>query len=251
MKKLFLTDLDNTLIYSYKHKTDSDICVEMSHNREQGFMSKAVFDALPFLSEYFDIVPVTTRSIEQFERISLPTDVIKKAIVANGAIKYDTTTKSTIRTIKQDDHYVEELKSIHKLLQNDDRVRITRFVDDSYVYASFDSDEIAQEVASSIITSIPTVVSYRKLYYIPPYYTKQMAIKMLRDKYDYIVCAGDSELDVGMLNEADLAIVPAELAPYITTNILICPKHMRLSDYATICLLNMTNAIVGDKNGQN
>lgn len=251
MRKVFATDLDNTLIYSYKHRLKSDVCVETRLGKEQGFMSKSVYDTLPYLSKYFDIIPITTRSIEQFERITLPESVVKRAMVANGAVEYDMTTKSTKKTRDQTEQYETELNRVYQILLEDSDVRITRYVDGAYVYASFESDQIARDVADHIASVIPAIVSHRKLYYIPPYYSKQSAIKSLRDNYDYIICAGDSELDICMLNEADLAIVPRSLASQIKTSVLICPDHMRLSDYVAICLLNMAEVSVGDNYEQN
>ena len=37
---LFASDLDNTLLYSYKYKKKGDICVEFNKGKEQGFMTQ-------------------------------------------------------------------------------------------------------------------------------------------------------------------------------------------------------------------
>ena len=73
MRKILLaSDLDNTLIHSYKHRRDNDICIELLKGEEQGFMSRRVYDCLSALPDNIELVPLTTRSVEQFERIKLP-----------------------------------------------------------------------------------------------------------------------------------------------------------------------------------
>ena len=36
-KILFTCDLDNTLLHSYKHRQDGDVCIEILKEKEQGF----------------------------------------------------------------------------------------------------------------------------------------------------------------------------------------------------------------------
>ena len=238
MNILFATDLDNTLMYSHVHRKPDDVCVEHLNGKEQGFMSKSVYEALPYISKHIDIIPITTRSMEQFDRIKFPDNIITRAFIANGAFDYNTRTGDMTKTFIHLPDYIDELDRIYNILKNDPRTRITNHVDDSYVYASFNSNEIANEVSASISSFIAPVVSNRKLYYIPAYYTKKAAIRKIKHDYDLVISAGDSELDIDMLNEADIAIIPKELNSYIKTNTLVCPDNMRLSDYVILCLLN-------------
>ena len=52
--KLFLSDLDNTLLYSYKHRATDDVCIEYNKGKEQGFMTSYSFDLFnrPFPIDY-------------------------------------------------------------------------------------------------------------------------------------------------------------------------------------------------------
>ncbi len=62
---VFHSDLDNTLIYSYKHDIGSDKkCVEVYQNREVSFMTKKSFDLLKAVKEKVVFVPTTTRTQE-------------------------------------------------------------------------------------------------------------------------------------------------------------------------------------------
>ena len=90
MKKiLFASDLDNTLIHSYKQKSDSDICVELYQEREQSFMSQNAVSLFRQMIQQKNIcfLPVTTRTTAQYQRIFFPDGYRPKfAFTANGHI---------------------------------------------------------------------------------------------------------------------------------------------------------------------
>ena len=70
MKEILLAcDLDNTLIYSYKHRVPGDSCVEWLDGQEQSFMTERTQALLRQLPANVRLVPVTTRSKEQYQRI--------------------------------------------------------------------------------------------------------------------------------------------------------------------------------------
>ena len=65
MKEILLAcDLDNTLIYSYKHRVPGDSCVEWLDGQEQSFMTERTQALLRQLPANVRLVPVTTRSKE-------------------------------------------------------------------------------------------------------------------------------------------------------------------------------------------
>ena len=72
---VFHTDLDNTLIYSYRHDIGRDRrCVEVYQGREISFVTQETHRLLQKLSERKEqvlIVPTTTRTAEQYARINL------------------------------------------------------------------------------------------------------------------------------------------------------------------------------------
>ena len=71
-KILFASDLDNTLLFSWRHKTDSDQCVEHLDGKEQGFCTQQSLELLASVCEQAQFVPVTTRSVAQYQRIAWP-----------------------------------------------------------------------------------------------------------------------------------------------------------------------------------
>ena len=89
MKKiLFLCDLDNTLLYSYKHRREGDICIEILKDKEQGFTSPKTLELLWQVNMLDNVctVPLTTRSIDQYTRIKWGDAAPKKALVTNGTL---------------------------------------------------------------------------------------------------------------------------------------------------------------------
>ena len=66
---VFASDLDNTLLYSRSHKREGDICVEHIAGRAHGFMTPLTVERLREVSQKLCLIPVTTRSIEQYKRI--------------------------------------------------------------------------------------------------------------------------------------------------------------------------------------
>ena len=84
---VFNSDLDNTLIYSYKHDIGEDKkCVEIYNDREISFMSNRTFEILSKISKKIRFVPTTTRAEEQYNRICFQGINIEYALVCNGGI---------------------------------------------------------------------------------------------------------------------------------------------------------------------
>ena len=72
--KLFHTDLDNTIIYSYKHSIGSEKrCVEIYREREVSFITDRTYALLKEIKKIVTVVPTTTRTVEQYRRIDLGT----------------------------------------------------------------------------------------------------------------------------------------------------------------------------------
>ena len=69
---VFFADLDNTLIYSYKHDIGADkVGVELYNDRVISFMTPKSYVLLKQADKRTLFVPTTTRTPEQFARIDL------------------------------------------------------------------------------------------------------------------------------------------------------------------------------------
>ena len=216
---LFACDLDNTLIHSYKYRTASDICVEIYNGREQSFISIRAVDLLRQIIGEMTFIPVTTRSIDQYNRINWPTGTAPKyAVVSNGAnllieSERDIDWWNEFHACIQP--YEDEIQHQYFLLSADDKFTICRIVDDSFIFMKC-RDEIAiEECADELQSYTNLVVRYsgRKIYLFPPELNKGEALCRLQNKLSptHTFCAGDSFIDVPMLNLADIAYAPSSL----------------------------------------
>ena len=79
---VFFTDLDNTMIYSHHREIGKPkIVIEHLDGKEQSFMTEFTYDFLSS-AEWLDIVPVTTRTKQQYEKQMSIKDVMSKICIA-------------------------------------------------------------------------------------------------------------------------------------------------------------------------
>ena len=216
MNVLFACDIDNTLLYSYKKKQDGYICVEISKGKEQGFMSQYTYYNFTEITKRVKFIPVTTRSVEQYRRIVFPYNYIPEyALVSNGAILlHNSNIQSDWNLVKRDDLLKHQLSEIYNHYCNDKRFINCRIVDESYVfvYCASDTDALAVTFELSKLWNINIELSGRKIYFFPEILSKGNAVSYLKNiiQPDYTISAGDSTIDISMLNMADMAIIPSD-----------------------------------------
>ena len=84
-------------------------------------------------------------------------------------------------------------------------------------------------------TPLTVEPSGRKLYFLPPGLDKGAALERARRRFrpSLVISAGDSTLDLPMLQRADLALVPdASLALQVQgPEVRVCPKGRRFSEF--------------------
>lgn len=233
MKKILLAcDLDNTLIHSYRHKKDNDICIEMINDKQQGFISPHTYELIKNIPENITLIPVTTRSIEQYMRIQWE-KAPEYALVANGTILLKNNIPSEYEDISG---YISEIKALERKINPDDFKKV-KFVDNMYLFAYRDESKGIKKIAEkySALTSLETQYSGRKIYFFPPPANKGRAVKKFAEKfgYDFIISAGDSSIDFSMLEISNIAIVPDKgTAEKIKNkNIKICPENKIFSEF--------------------
>lgn len=217
MKKfLFACDLDNTLIHSYKNKKDDDICIEIYNGREQSFISNSAVELLKKIFEKVLFVPVTTRSVEQYQRIKFPKEIKPKfAVVSNGGNFFcdDEVDKNWRRDIYfQIQPYENELHEQQKNLSQNKNFTVCRIVDDSFLFLkcaeNIDAENFSKKLQEK--TKLFVQSSGRKIYFFPPNLNKGESLIRLKKIFnpEKIFCAGDSSIDIPMLKISDLSFVP-------------------------------------------
>ena len=221
-KTVFASDLDNTLIYSRKHvdSTKDFHCIEYLEGKEQGFLSKKSAGYLRDICAGIAFLPVTTRSIAQYRRIQWPTGCRPElALVANGAILLEhgevdlDWQKESQEQIKG---FASELEQLQERLSLTEEFHRCRMVDDSYLFIPFDSvsDLTMAQQKIQEMTALSIQASGRKLYALPPGMDKGSALRRLKKKFSIskVISAGDSTMDIPMLQQADIAFSPSNLS---------------------------------------
>ena len=211
MGKIFACDLDSTLIHSHKKRRAGDICIEIYDGREQNFISPRAFELLKQVAAQMLFVPITTRSIEQYRRIFWSEDFRPRyAIVANGAYILDGERQENFLHEVAVPH-ADELEIQRENFSTDERFNICRIVDESFLFLRCRDDIDADKIFFD--TNLTVQHTGKKIYLFPPELNKGNALKLLAKKFpaEKIFAAGDSEIDLPMLELADVAFAPKNL----------------------------------------
>ncbi len=214
---VFCTDLDNTIIYSYKH--DIGECkrnVELYQEREISFITERTFDLLAEVKKEMMIIPTSTRTKEQYDRIDLGIGGFEYALVCNGGVlihngKIDE--KWYEESLKLAGESLNEIEQSLQFLEKDERRKFElRFIEKLFVFTKCNSPEsVVDELRQKLdCTKVNVFHNGEKVYVIPVHLSKGMALKRLRKllNIECIIAAGDSEFDISMVDEADYGIVP-------------------------------------------
>lgn len=219
-KTVFVSDLDNTLIYSQKKIAAPDVCVEWKDGTALSYMTKQAWEMLLQIKEQLCFVPVTTRSLVQYQRISFPGTVPEYALVSNGGIllvngeiDWNWYQESKERSKSAG----EEIEKAKKILESDcNRIFEIRLIDDLFLFtkskdipASFARLQEGLDLDKVMLNQMG-----QKLYVIPKWMEKGVGLQRLKERMEpsFFLAAGDSSFDLSMLQEADFSIMPAELA---------------------------------------
>ncbi|MBQ2283648.1 MAG: HAD hydrolase family protein [Agathobacter sp.] len=238
---IFNVDLDNTLIYSYKHDIGSKKrCVEIYQGREISYITERTYELLRKVKEKVLMVPTTTRTIEQYERIDLQIGAFPYALACNGGVllidgkEDETWYQDSLELVK--DCSLDMEKAIGLLEQDANRSFEIRYIKELFIFTKSDRpEETIHYLSSRLDTSLVDVFSNGvKVYVVPKVLNKGLAAKRLKEKLsgDLVIAAGDSEFDISMLDFADHAIMPEALDADIKNkeSVTVIPKERLFSE---------------------
>jgi hydroxymethylpyrimidine pyrophosphatase-like HAD family hydrolase len=230
---LLAADLDNTLIHS--RKRDGDVCVERIAGKENCFMSPKAYERLQRLD--ICVTPLTARSIMQYQRIHLFRKAgTRYAICSMGGVllkddEIDTQWRAETKAVVREQRFA--MDELFSLLLADDRVPLVKWVDGVFIFAKSKSAlSIAQRAPRGQLSLIGCG---EKLYILPAAINKGFALQKLKKlvRPEKTICAGDSVLDIPMLNLADIAIVPNEtLAAQVSAKqVIVLPAGANFAEF--------------------
>ena len=238
---IFHTDLDNTLIYSYKHDIGNEKrCVEIYQGREISFVTLKTWEALKTLKEKIIIVPTTTRTVEQYQRINFEMGKFPYALVCNGGVLLEHGEENqdwyeeSYRLVEDCQREME--KSRYLLTDDPNRIFEVRNIRNLFVFTK--SRNPVQTVAMLKhhlhTESLDVFHNGMKVYVVPKQLSKGMAVQRFQKKIqaDRIISAGDSEFDISMLNCSDIAIAPQSLqeSHQLSKNVIVMDSEQLFSE---------------------
>lgn len=215
----FCSDLDNTMIYSYRHEIgEKKRCVEIYQGREISFMTERSYEILADLQKKVLFVPVTTRTVEQYERIDLGF-LPEYALTCNGGVLL-------VRGREEESWYQKsldlvsnagaELERAYRYLgEDEDRSFEVRNIRNLFLFTKSERPERTIEKMRAVLN--PALVTVfgngTKVYVLPKNLNKGTAVRRFRERMgaERIIAAGDSSFDLPMLEEAETALAPGEL----------------------------------------
>ncbi len=221
---IFNTDLDNTIIYSYKHDIGKNkICAEIYQNREISFITEKTADLLKRVNDRVILVPTTTRTFEQYSRIDLGFGVPRYALVCNGGVllKDGVEVKEWYdRSREMVEDCQSQLAKAEEILENDEnRTFEIRNIRELFIFTKSSEPILSVNILKSKLdgSKVDVFNNGVKVYVVPKTLSKGIAVKRFKEQLgaDIVISAGDSEFDISMLNASDVAIAPGELSGFI------------------------------------
>ena len=228
MTVLFASDLDQTLIYSRNSMgldvaEDELVEVERYEDKPLSYMTKKSQADLWNLTDSTFFLPVTTRTQAQYERVTgifEGQQAPRFAVISNGAVILENG-----EPIKEwSDHIRKQCVSrktiIKELLPeierhfSEDWVLKVREADDWFVYLIVDRAKFPDEKLDFYTTAFKKLgwgmsLQGRKLYFMPESITKAGAMEYVKERLGarYVIAAGDSLLDLDLLESADYSML--------------------------------------------
>jgi hydroxymethylpyrimidine pyrophosphatase-like HAD family hydrolase len=222
---LIATDLDRTLIYSRRAiETGDDVelaltAVERHEDKDASWMTTAAAQAFAALHRRALVVPVTTRTPEQWHRVRLPGPAPRYAITANGGILlvegavdhgWDAVVAAELAQVAP---LGEIWEHASRVCRPEWTVKL-RNARGLFCYAVLHRKRVpfgflAEAADWAQQRGWQLSLQGRKLYWVPRSLTKSAAVAEVvrREEIDVVLAAGDSLLDADVLEAADYGIV--------------------------------------------
>jgi hydroxymethylpyrimidine pyrophosphatase-like HAD family hydrolase len=223
-------DLDRTLIYSANSMnlqcSDSSapalVVAEIYEGAPLSFMTRAAWTLIERLVDEAIFVPVTTRTMQQFRRVNIPGRDKGYAVTTNGAVLLHDGAPDQVwarhiqQSVQANCAPLEEVNDYLLGPTKSPAVLRGRVAEDIFVYSIVNRQEISTGYLEQLSgwcqeRGWTTSLQGRKLYCVPAPVTKEAALAEIRRRQpvDILFAAGDSRLDAGILQLADVAIRPA------------------------------------------
>ncbi|WP_026694414.1 hypothetical protein [Peribacillus kribbensis] len=225
---IFASDLDRTLIYS-KRACGTDLfapnirAVEQIPERDISYMTETAIHLLSRVNEAAHFIPATTRTRDLYHRISLFQKKIvpKYAVVSNGGTilvdgEEDREWAGILRKkLEAESAHFEEIMNEFERVRHPDWVLDARICDDLFCSSRILDEKAPLQELKEFEIAVDALgwslsLQEKKLYMTPKPLTKWAAVEYVSEKLGAgtVITAGDSKLDLCMLEVADYALTP-------------------------------------------
>lgn len=260
-KPVLFSDLDQTLVYSWRSMAKhgqpvaGNLCVEQIKDEPWTFMS---VNAWKLLSEHagntFDFIPVTTRTLSQFNRLNFPEVQFDYAVILNGAklLVYgeeDEEWTKRVQFLLQSLPVTPDMlhDRIVQEMQGWDEVKSISNAASSFVYVVGHTAESMSRIEQRM-KELAEETGYvyskqsRKVYLLPPNLTKGAAVAELKYRLGStrVYSAGDTLLDFTMEAHSDLFLRPFHAEVFDEV------KHYTTVKYGIHASEDILEAVVSD-----
>lgn len=253
-KRLLLTDLDSTVIFSHRHEHD-DTCVwvEELNGRQQSFMTAASYQYYQTQLD-FDVVPLTTRNHEPYGRLRGMTEALgwHDALICNGSILlHDLEEDPDWRAGSERlvEPYLEELLQLKAIAESVAGADFVRYSEPFMFYVRGEhANECCPLLREAAAPGRFIIHEYtRKVYCIPEVFSKGSSAQRYAETFGYpgFLAAGDSTFDLPMLYRAQTGFCPEALFAQAEPQGHLCPCGEPFAD--AVCA--QLAAIAGENGG--
>lgn len=208
--KYLITDLDRTMIFSKRFYDDKLDMVPVEY-KDGNIIAYMTQKALNIVKENVsNIIPVTTRSLSEFQRVE-PFQNVKWAVVGNGSLILhngkpleEWSERIQKLTTLIDNEYAYLIDWVNKTFEDELELKATKV--ESFIFAKIKEEyliSVYREVDSLIIPNWQFTIQNKKMYIMPKVVSKENAAKFVISKLknrDELFFAGDGILDVEMLD---------------------------------------------------
>lgn len=231
-------DLDRTMVYTVNSMALPELddttflrVAEVFEGKPFAYITSAAYSMLEIINENAFLVPVTTRTIDQYRRIRIP-GMTEANFLPHTATQYAVTSNGGRILVngeedKEWSKFIEDslagtsapLKQVNNLLKTADKqswLIKRRTAEDLFSYLVLDRAETPVSFLEDVEAQLKewnwsVSMQGRKFYCVPSLLTKGFAFEEVirRSGADYAMAAGDSLLDIPLLEKADYAFRPA------------------------------------------
>lgn len=219
-RRLLLTDLDSTVIFSHRHAHDeSCVWVEKIGEKLQSFMTA---ESYRFYKEqhWLQVVPLTTRNHEPYARLQEMTRTLgwTHALICNGSILLDGENENPDWRTESErlvSPYLPELLRLKTIAENAAGTEFVRYSEPFMFYVRGENADAAYEALSAAADPADFIIHRytRKTYCIPQVFNKGASAERYAREFgfDGFFAAGDSAFDLPMLERAAVGFCPEAL----------------------------------------